>query len=104
MIFLLKWFGRNWLLRFSKLVKRGSSDQVRESAQFAPSSKKSHKVSPRVFLKCWKSFFHYFETFLNKNFESLPRMIQSSTRIGGGHFFFETAELVVALGSSGGPS
>ncbi len=39
-----------------------------------------------------------------KSFESLPRMIQSSTRLGGGQFFFETAELVVALGSSGGPS
>ena len=42
--------------------------------------------------------------FFEKSFESLPRMIQSSTRLGGGHFFFETAELVVALGSSGGPS
>ena len=38
-------------------------------------------------------------------FHSLPRMIQSSNRPGGGQsFFFETAELVVALGSSGGPS
>ena len=50
--------------------------------------KKSHKVSPRVFLKFWKYFFHCFETFLNKSFESLPRMIQSSTRLGGGQFFF----------------
>ena len=26
--------------------------------------------------------------FFEKSFESLPRMIQSSTRLGGGHFFF----------------
>ena len=26
--------------------------------------------------------------FFEKRFESLPRMIQSSTRLGGGHFFF----------------
>ena len=44
--------------------------------------------------------------FFEKSFESLPRMIQSSARLGGGHFFFRNsgAELVVALGSSGGPS
>ena len=68
-------------------------------------SLKVHKIIfYKGFLKFLKSFFLCFETFLNKRFESLPRMIQSSTRLGGGHFFFETAELVVALGSSGGPS
>ena len=35
--------------------------------------------------------------FFEKSFESLPRMIKSSTRLGVGQFFFETAELVAAV-------
>ena len=43
--------------------------------------------------------------FFEKSFEILPRMIKFTTRLGGGQFFFfETADLVVADGSSGGPS